>query len=74
MRPFCGLAKVTADDVEETPRGMMWRVYSSKTKKDSQDSRPHGSRPVDEEADENSTTGIRHSASSQHSWEGLEQG
>lgn len=33
LRPFCELAKLTADDVEETPRGMMWRVYSSKTKK-----------------------------------------
>lgn len=33
LRPFCELAKITADDVEETPRGMMWRVYSSKTKK-----------------------------------------
>jgi integrase len=33
LRPFCELARVTADDVEETPRGMMWRVYSSKTKK-----------------------------------------
>ncbi|HVK08832.1 MAG TPA: tyrosine-type recombinase/integrase [Gemmataceae bacterium] len=33
LRPFCELAKMTADDVEETPRGMMWRVYSSKTKK-----------------------------------------
>src|SRR6185295_4484732 len=33
LRTFCELAKVTADHVEETPRGMMWRVYSSKTKK-----------------------------------------
>jgi integrase len=33
LRPFCELARLTADDVEETPRGMMWRVYSSKTKK-----------------------------------------
>jgi len=33
LRPFCELAKLKADDVEETPRGMMWRVYSSKTKK-----------------------------------------
>lgn len=33
LRPFCELAKVTADDVEETDRGMMWRIYSSKTKK-----------------------------------------
>src|SRR5207244_2505448 len=33
LRPFCELARVTADDVEENPRGMMWRVYSSKTKK-----------------------------------------
>jgi integrase len=33
LRPFCELAKVTADDVVETDRGMMWRVYSSKTKK-----------------------------------------
>ena len=33
LRPFCELARMTADDVEETPRGMMWRVYSSKTKK-----------------------------------------
>ncbi|MCH7727831.1 MAG: tyrosine-type recombinase/integrase [Planctomycetes bacterium] len=33
LRPFCELAKMTADDVEQSPRGMMWRVYSSKTKK-----------------------------------------
>ena len=33
LRTFCELAKITADDVEESPRGMMWRVYSSKTKK-----------------------------------------
>ena len=33
LRPFCELAKLTADDVVETDRGMMWRVYSSKTKK-----------------------------------------
>ncbi|WP_425619172.1 tyrosine-type recombinase/integrase [Anatilimnocola sp. NA78] len=33
LRPFCELAKVKAEHVEQTPRGMMWRVYSSKTKK-----------------------------------------
>jgi integrase len=33
LRPFCELARITADDVEELPRGMMWRVYSSKTMK-----------------------------------------
>ena len=33
LRPFCELARMTADDVEETPRGMLWRVYASKTKK-----------------------------------------
>lgn len=33
LRPFCELAKLKAEDVEETTRGMMWRVYSSKTKK-----------------------------------------
>jgi integrase len=33
LRPFCELARLTADDVTETVRGMMWRVYSSKTKK-----------------------------------------
>ena len=33
LRPFCELAKITADDVEQTERGMMWRVYASKTKK-----------------------------------------
>jgi len=33
LRPFCELAKLTADDVEEAERGMMWRVYSSKTEK-----------------------------------------
>ena len=33
LRPFCELARLTADHVEETSRGMMWRVYSSKTKK-----------------------------------------
>jgi integrase len=33
LRPYCELAKLTANDVVETERGMMWRVYSSKTKK-----------------------------------------
>lgn len=33
LRPYCELARITAEHVEETPRGMMWRVYSSKTKK-----------------------------------------
>jgi len=33
LRPFCELARLTAGDVVETERGMMWRVYSSKTKK-----------------------------------------
>lgn len=33
LRPFCELAQLTADHVEESERGMMWRVYSSKTKK-----------------------------------------
>ena len=33
LRPFCELARLTADDVEEAPRGVLWRVYSSKTKK-----------------------------------------
>ena len=33
LRPFCELAKLTAAHVEETPRGMLWRVYASKTKK-----------------------------------------
>lgn len=33
LRPFCELARLTADDVAESPRGMMWRVYSTKTKK-----------------------------------------
>jgi integrase len=33
LRPFCELARLTAEDVEENSRGMMWRVYSSKTKK-----------------------------------------
>jgi len=33
LRPFCELARMTADDIEENGRGMMWRVYSSKTKK-----------------------------------------
>jgi integrase len=33
LRPFCELARLTADDIEENGRGMMWRVYASKTKK-----------------------------------------
>ncbi len=33
LRPYCELARLTADAIEETPRGLMWRVYSSKTKK-----------------------------------------
>jgi integrase len=33
LRPFCELAEITADAVEQSDRGMMWRVYSSKTKK-----------------------------------------
>jgi integrase len=33
LRPFCELALLTAQHVEEHERGMMWRVYSTKTKK-----------------------------------------
>jgi integrase len=33
LRPFCELAQLTAEHVEENDRGVMWRVYSSKTKK-----------------------------------------
>jgi integrase len=33
LRPYCELARVTAEDIEENGRGMMWRVYASKTKK-----------------------------------------
>ena len=33
LRPFCELARITADEVEENGRGMMWRIFSSKTKK-----------------------------------------
>jgi integrase len=33
LRPFCELAKLRVRDVEQTPRGMLWRIYSSKTKK-----------------------------------------
>jgi len=33
LRPFCELARITADDVEENDRGMMWRVHSSKKRK-----------------------------------------
>lgn len=33
LRPYCELATITAEHVEVSERGMMWRVYSSKTKK-----------------------------------------
>ena len=33
LRPFCELARLMAADVVATDRGMMWRIYSSKTKK-----------------------------------------
>jgi integrase len=33
LRPFCELARLTIGNVIETERGMMWRVYSSKTRK-----------------------------------------
>jgi integrase len=33
LRPYCESARLTADDVEEVRRGMMWRVYATKTKK-----------------------------------------
>ena len=33
LRPFCELAKLRAENVEESPRGMLWRLRSSKTKK-----------------------------------------
>jgi integrase len=33
LRPYCELARMTAVDIEENSRGMMWRIYSSKTKK-----------------------------------------
>ena len=33
LRPFSELARLTADDVLESERGMMWRVYATKTKR-----------------------------------------
>ena len=33
LRPYCELATITAEHIEVSERGMMWRVYSSKTKK-----------------------------------------
>src|SRR4051812_17948822 len=33
LRPYCELARLKAEDVSQTERGMLWRVYSSKTKK-----------------------------------------
>jgi integrase len=33
LRPFSELAMLKAEDVEENGRGMMWRVYATKTKK-----------------------------------------
>jgi integrase len=33
LRPFCELARLTAEDIVETEQGMMWKVYSSKTQK-----------------------------------------
>ena len=33
LRPYSELAKLKAEDVEVTDRGMMWRVYASKTDK-----------------------------------------
>jgi integrase len=33
LRPFCELARLKAEDVEESPRGMMWRVHATKTGK-----------------------------------------
>jgi integrase len=33
LRPFCELARLTADEVDDTPRGMLWRVRSPKTKR-----------------------------------------
>ena len=33
LRPFTELARLTVDDIIETERGMLWRVYASKTRK-----------------------------------------
>jgi integrase len=33
LRPFSELARMQAEHVEETERGMMWRVFATKTKK-----------------------------------------
>ena len=33
LRPFCELARMTANDIVESDRGMMWRVYATKTRK-----------------------------------------
>ncbi|QDU94467.1 tyrosine-type recombinase/integrase [Lignipirellula cremea] len=33
LRPYSELARLTVDDIIETDRGMLWRVYASKTKK-----------------------------------------
>ena len=58
LRPFCELARITADDVEQTDRGMMWRVYSSKTKKTRKIPRPAGDSGVGPEADEDGPQGV----------------
>lgn len=39
LRPFCELARLKAEDVVEAERGLMWRVYSSKTQKTRSDRR-----------------------------------
>jgi integrase len=33
LRPFCELARLTADEMDDTPRGMLWRVRSPKTQR-----------------------------------------
>jgi integrase len=33
LRPFSELAQLTAEHVEQSDRGMMWRAHASKTKK-----------------------------------------
>ena len=74
LRPFCELARLTADHVEEMPRGMMWRVYSSKTKK----TRKIPVRPevaaLSAQVDQNGTARERHRLVSQSPGQPMEKG
>ena len=74
LRPFCELARLAADNVEDTERGMMWRVFSSKTKKTRKIPVRSGVAELTRRLMETAPLGSAVPTVSQHAGESLEEG